>query len=34
MHESLERLQLKYIDVIHCHDIESAKDMKQVGQPS
>ena len=21
---------LKYIDLIHCHDIESAKDMKQV----
>ena len=20
---------LKYIDLIHCHDIESAKDMKQ-----
>ena len=31
VHESLQRLQLEYIDLIHCHDIESAKDMKQVG---
>ena len=30
VHESLKRLQLDYIDLIHCHDIESAKDMKQV----
>ncbi|KAK9819654.1 hypothetical protein WJX72_000807 [[Myrmecia] bisecta] len=30
VHESLERLQLEYIDVIQCHDIESAKDMKQI----
>lgn len=30
VHESLKRLQLEYIDLIHCHDIESAKDMKQV----
>lgn len=29
VHESLKRLQLEYIDLIHCHDIESAKDMKQ-----
>lgn len=28
--ESLARLQLDYIDLIHCHDIESAEDMKQV----
>ena len=31
VHESLQRLQLEYIDLIHCHDVESAKDMKQVG---
>ena len=31
VHESLKRMQLDYIDLIHCHDIESAKDMKQVG---
>lgn len=30
VHESLKRMQLDYIDLIHCHDIESAKDMKQV----
>lgn len=30
VHESLERLGLNYIDLIHCHDIESAKDMKQI----
>ena len=30
VHESLKRLQLDYIDLIHCHDVESAKDMKQV----
>lgn len=30
VHESLERLQLKYLDLVHCHDIESAVDMKQV----
>lgn len=30
VHESLGRLQLKYIDVVHCHDIESARDMNQV----
>lgn len=30
VHESLKRMQLEYIDLIHCHDIESAKDMKQV----
>ena len=29
VHESLERLGLKYIDLIICHDIESAVDMKQ-----
>lgn len=32
VHESLKRLQLEYIDLIHCHDIESAKDMKQVSK--
>ena len=31
VHESLQRLELEYIDLIHCHDVESAKDMKQVG---
>lgn len=30
VHESLERLQLKYLDLVHCHDIESAVDMKQI----
>ena len=30
VHESLERLGLEYIDLIHCHDIESVVDMKQV----
>lgn len=30
VHESLKRLQLEYINLIHCHDIESAKDMKQI----
>jgi L-galactose dehydrogenase len=30
VHESLERLQLSYIDLIHCHDIESAVDMMQI----
>ena len=38
VHESLERLGLKYIDLIICHDIESAVDMKQAcrlqGAPS
>lgn len=30
VHESLERLQLKYIDLIQVHDIESCEDMRQV----
>ena len=30
VHESLERLQLKHIDLIQVHDIESAEDMRQV----
>lgn len=30
VHESLERLQLKYLDLVHCHDIESAVEMKKV----
>ena len=30
VHESLKRLQLEYIDLILCHDVESAKDMSQV----
>lgn len=30
VHESLARLQLKYIDLILCHDVESAKDMSQI----
>ena len=29
VHESLERLELTYIDLVICHDIESAVDMKQ-----
>ena len=33
VHESLERLGLKYIDLIICHDIESAVDMKQASCP-
>lgn len=31
VHESLERLQLKYIDLIQIHDIEFCEDMRQVG---
>lgn len=27
--ESLDRLQLSYLDLVHCHDIESAVDMQQ-----
>ena len=30
VHESLERLQLKHIDLIQVHDIEFAEDMRQV----
>lgn len=30
VHESLDRLGLSYIDIIQCHDIESAQDMKQI----
>ena len=30
VHESLERMQLKYIDLIQVHDIEFAEDMRQV----
>ena len=30
VHESLERMQLKYIDLIQVHDIEFAKDMREV----
>ena len=30
VHESLERLQLKYIDLIQIHDIEFCEDMRQV----
>ena len=29
--ESLQRLALDYLDMVHCHDIEFAEDMKQVG---
>eukprot|EP00208_Stichococcus_sp_RCC1054_P002897 CAMPEP_0206140554 /NCGR_PEP_ID=MMETSP1473-20131121/9751_1 /ASSEMBLY_ACC=CAM_ASM_001109 /TAXON_ID=1461547 /ORGANISM="Stichococcus sp, Strain RCC1054" /LENGTH=330 /DNA_ID=CAMNT_0053534731 /DNA_START=120 /DNA_END=1112 /DNA_ORIENTATION=+ len=28
--ESLDRLQLSYLDLVHCHDIESAVDMQQI----
>ena len=30
VHESLERMQLKHIDLIQVHDIEFAEDMRQV----
>ena len=32
VHESLERLQLKYIDLIQIHDIEFCEDMRQVSR--
>ncbi len=33
VHESLERMQLKHIDLIQVHDIEFAEDMRQVMLP-
>lgn len=31
VHESLKRLGVDYIDIVHCHDIEFCTDMRQVG---